>query len=52
MKHKRAAVLTRNFTLENLKDNEIYQTDICEKIIYPSKSDLSESDKELIKSKY
>ena len=52
MKHKRVAVLTRQFDIATLKDNEIYQTDICEKIIYPSNYELSEVDLELIKTKY
>ena len=52
MKHKRVAVLTRQFNIETLKDNEIYQTDLCEKIIYPSKSDLTDNEKELISSKF
>ena len=52
MKNKRAAVLTRQFGLATLKDNEIYQTDICEKIIYPTKCDLTEAEKETIKSKF
>ena len=52
MKHKRVAVLTRQFNIENLKDNEIYQTDLSEKIIYPSKSELTETEKQLISSKF
>jgi hypothetical protein len=52
MKHKRAAILTRQFGMKNLKDNEIYQTDICEKIVYPTKSDLTEAEKEQIKADF
>ena len=52
MKHKRVAVLTRQFNIENLKDNDIYQTDLCEKIIYPSKSELLDNEKEMISSKF
>ena len=41
MQDKKIAVLTRNFSLSNLEDNNIYKTDIGEKIIYAAQSDLT-----------
>ena len=46
-------MLTRNFGMHNLEDNPFYKTEeLCEKMIYPTKSDLSSKERDLLLSKY
>ena len=52
MKDKRVAILTRHLSMKTLEDNEIYKSELVEKLFYPTQCLMSDSEKQEAKSLY
>lgn len=51
-KFKHISILSSEFTMSTLDENEIYKQKSCIKNVYPTHSDLSTFEKEELKAKY